>query len=418
MAILNRVINILILLAAIAAVVFSYLLFSKREKLVNGWAQMATAINTAAKTLDDGGASGTAAAKDLPEDKLKHENYEQLGSVLPKLKENAGKIVAQRNELAEAVQSAAQKLSITGVEAKNLKSVASYKDQERIFARGVQQFRSNRDAVAREYAQTFSRFGASVSAADLNNPAKYRSAISSGNMKVQDVVDRKNQYASYLERFAVALELPRPKVSGPAYKAELESALKGIRTKNAELKSVKYQLAAEKRRNDQLMRQITGHQNTIKARNLVIQEKDREIKNLTNILNRDGSLKLPDKLLTSADPECYKFVRGVIEYVDRDYGFIQINIGSHYSFVQHYGTKENRVHFPLQAGKVMTVVRNLGTDKPLLIGKVLVSKVDEKASICNLIGGHPELYQEGDSVFFSDEDIAKALAGKKAPAGK
>ena len=416
MAILNRVINILILLAAIAAVVFSYLLFSKREQLVKGWAQMAVAINTAAKTLDDGGASGTTAAKDLPEDKLKHENYDQLGSVLPKLKENAGKIVAQRNELADTMQKAAARLAISNVESKNLKSVSAYKDQERIFINGVQQFRTNRDAVAREYAQTFSRFGASVSASDLNNPAKFRSAISSGNMKVQDVVDRKNQYADYLGRIVSAMELPRPKVSGPAYKAELDSALKNIKNKNSELKTAKYQLAAEKRRTQQLMQQIAGHKKTISDRNLAIQKKEKEIKDLNNILTRDGSLNLPEKMLTSSDPECYKYVRGVVEYVDKDYGFIQINIGSHYSFVQHYGIKENRVLFPLQVGKVMTVVRNLGTDKPLFIGKVMVSKVDEKSSVCNLIGGHPELYQEGDSVFFTDEDIAKALS--KAPAGK
>ncbi|MBO4632415.1 MAG: hypothetical protein J5858_10870, partial [Lentisphaeria bacterium] len=93
MIVLNRVINILILLAAIAAVVFSYFLFSKREKLVNGWSQMATAINTAAKTLDDGGASGTSAARDLDAEKLKHTNYEQLGQALPKLKDNVSKII-------------------------------------------------------------------------------------------------------------------------------------------------------------------------------------------------------------------------------------------------------------------------------------------------------------------------------------
>lgn len=41
MGILNRVINILILLAAIAAVVFSYMLFSKRNELTDGWQKMA-----------------------------------------------------------------------------------------------------------------------------------------------------------------------------------------------------------------------------------------------------------------------------------------------------------------------------------------------------------------------------------------
>ena len=59
MGILNRVINILILLAAIAAVVFSYMLFNKRNELTDGWRKMAEAINATAATLDDKNASGT-----------------------------------------------------------------------------------------------------------------------------------------------------------------------------------------------------------------------------------------------------------------------------------------------------------------------------------------------------------------------
>ena len=128
MVILNRVMNILILLATIAAVVFSYLLFSKREKLVNGWAQMASAITTAAKTLDDGGASGTTAVKDLPDAKLKHTNYDELGQVLPKLKDNIAKVITQRNDLSKSMQDAAKTLSIAGVDSKNIKSVKAYKD--------------------------------------------------------------------------------------------------------------------------------------------------------------------------------------------------------------------------------------------------------------------------------------------------
>ena len=415
MVIVNRIINILILLAAIAAVVFSYLLFSKREKLINGWAQMATAINTAAKTLDDGGNSGTSAAKDLPEDKLKHENYDQLGSVLPKLKENAGKIVAQRNELAETMQKAASRLEIQNVESKNLKNVSAYKDQQRIFFNGVQDFRRNRDSVSSEYSKTFRLFGASVSSSDLNNPKKFRSAISTGNMKVKDVVDRKNQYASSLEDISDALELPKPQIQGAAYASELKKIADGARKKTKELKSTQSQLAAAKRRNQALENQIAGHQKTIKSKNLSLQEKEKQIKHLNDVLTKDGSIKLQEPLLTPSDPGCYKYVRGVIEYVDKDYGFVQINIGSSYTFVQHYGTAKNPVHFPLKTGKIMSVVRNLGTEHQQFIGKVMVTKVEEKSSICNLIGGRPELYQVGDSVYFSDEDMAVATGKKNAP---
>ena len=412
MVILNRIINILILVAAIAAVVFSYLLFSKREKLVNGWAQMASAINTTAQTLDDGGNSGTAAAKDLPAEKLKHENYEQLGSVLPKLKENAGKIVAQRNELADTMQSAASRLEIRNVESKNLKSVSAYKDQERIFINGVQEFRKNRDTVSGEYAKTFRLTGASVSEDELKDSGRFSSAIARGNLKVQDVVDRKNRYAETLTNVASSLGIRSVQISGAAYARELQKIAEQAQSKSEELRSVKSQLNYERNKTKRLQNQISNHQKTIDDRNLAIKGKEKEISRLMNILNKDGSIKLPEKLLTSSDPECYKFVRGVVEYVDKDYGFIQINIGSLYTFVQPYGTRKNRVHFPLETGKVMSVVRNLNSDHPEFIGKVIVTKVDEKSAICNLIGGHPELYQEGDDVCFQSEDIELALKNK------
>ena len=99
----------------------------------------------------------------------------------------------------------------------------------------------------------------------------------------------------------------------------------------------------------------------------------------------------------------------VIEYIDKEYGFVTINIGKNYSFVQRYGIKDNHVVFPLHSGKVMTVVRNPESNNPLFIAKIVVSRVDDNSSICNLVSGKVDLLQEGDSVFFTDEDIANAL---------
>ena len=412
MVILNRVINILILVAAIVAVVFSYLLFSKREKLVNGWAQMASAITTAAKTLDDGGASGTTAVKDLPEAKLKHTNSDELGKVLPKLKDNISKIIVQRNDFSKSMQDAASKLSITGVDSKNLKSVTAYKDQERIFLKGVEGFRKFRDTVSKEYSSTFKRFGASVSTSDLNNPKKYRKAIDEGNSLVQDVLDRRNTYATFLTQIARAAGVAAPNVRGDGYRAALERTVSDVKKKTREFNDTKKKLAAEQRKNKQLTAQLEKQRKTMNRINDQQRAKEKEIKRLNNILSKDGSLKIPEKVLTPKDPECYRYVRGVIEYIDKDYGFVTINIGKHYSFVQEIGIKKNRVLFPLQPGKVMTVVRNPDSAIPLFIGKIVVAKVDDTSSVCNLISGKSETLQEGDVVFFNDEDIEKAVSVK------
>ena len=412
MVILNRVMNILILLATIAAVVFSYLLFSKREKLVNGWAQMASAITTAAKTLDDGGASGTTAVKDLPDAKLKHTNYDELGQVLPKLKDNIAKVITQRNDLSKSMQDAAKTLSIAGVDSKNIKSVTAYKDQERIFLKGVQDFRNGRDTVSQEYANTFSKFGASVSPDELNNPQSCRKAIDRGNMKIQDALDRKKTYATSLTQIARAAGVAAPNVEGPAYRANLNKTVDAVKKKTAEFNKTKNMLAAEQRKTKQLTAQLEKQTKNLKSVSELKDAKEKEVKRLNNILSRDNTLKLRKKELTADDPECYKYVKGIIEYVDKDYGFVTINIGKNYSFFYDYGSKPIRLLFPLQTGKIMTVVRNPDSADPVFIGKIIVTKVDDNSSVCNLLSGKSQNIQEGDVVFFTDEDIEKAISAQ------
>ena len=414
MVILNRVVNILILLAAIVAVVFSYLLFSKREKLVNGWAQMASAITVAAKTLDDGGASGTSAVRDLPEAKLKHTNADDLGQILPKLKNNISKVVTQRNDLSEAMNKASAKdaLAIDGIDAKNLKSVAAYKDQERIFLTGVKSFRKHRDSISSEYSRTFSQFGANVSSRDLNDPKKYSSAINRGNLVIKDVVERKRIYSSYLIQISRAAGVSIPNVNGQAYRAELKKTETAVKKKNQEFNTTKKQLAAERKKNERLTAELKKQRDSLKSMIDQRNSRDKEIKRLNNILTGNNTKVLPKKRLSAKDPECYKYVKGSVEYIDKEYGFITINIGRKFSFDQQYGTVVNHVEFPLQTGKIMTVVRNPDSSNPLFIGKIIVTKVDDNSSVCNLVSGKSEAVQEGDAVFFTDEDIEQAVAVK------
>ena len=413
MAILNRIINILILLAAIAAAVFSYLLFSKREKLVNGWGKMADAIVETAKVLDKDNPSGTA-ARDLPKDKLTHSNYDQLDAVLPNLKNSAGKIVEQRNVLADNMKKAADRLDIAGVDAAQLKNESAHKDQTQKFVNGVNNFRAHRDSVFNSYVQTFGLFGASVSQSDLANPQKYRSSISEGNTKIQKTLEQRTAYANCLSSTARKLGVTAPKLNTPGYKAELDKFVKAAGDKTAELNKVKRELAAEKKTTQRLTAQIAGHTKTIAATRTQLQQKSREIENLNNILTKDGTKPVKGKLLTAQDEaECYQHVKGIIEYVDKEYGFVTINIGKNFSFVQEYGIKENVVRFPLKTGKVMTVQRRMDNGELLPIGKIRVAKVEEASSVCNIIGGRPNLYREGDLVSFIPEDIEKALKSAK-----
>ncbi len=411
MRILNRIINILILLAAIAAVVFSYMLFSKREKLVNGWDQMAKAISATAKTIDAGGASGTKAGLELADEKLKHTNYDQLPQILPKLKENAEKIVAQRNALADSVQQAATTLSIQGIEGKDLKNIASYQDKERVFNSKVQEFRSVRDKVSEGFADTAKIAGSDVNASEFNGPTTYSAAIEKASSAVQDTVKRRNDFANYVAQVVRTIGIQAPRLTDKDYPQEFAKTLKSVQAYRQEFAETKSQLSAEKSRADRLSGEVETHKKTIVAHLTNIRNQKNKIDELTNILTKDGSIQLPQVLLTGKEPECYKYVKGTIEYIDNDFGFVTIDIGKNYTFTQRYGIKDNKVAFPLTAGKILTVARGLNTNQPVFVGKVFVTKVDDNSAICNLMGGKPADFKVGDTVFFSDDDINAALQG-------
>jgi len=413
MAILNRIINILILLTAIAAAVFSYLLFSKREKLVNGWGKMADAIVETAKVLDKDNPSGTA-AKDLPKDKLTHSNYEQLDVVLPNLKNNAGKIVEQRNVLADNIKKAADQMKIAGIDAAQLKNESAHKDQTQKFFNGVRNFLAHRNNVFDSYAKTFSLFGANVSQSELADPQKYSSRISTGTSKIKESLEQRKAYADCLSNTARKLGVTAPKLNTPGYKAELKKFVEAAEKKKTELNLVKKELAAEKETTQKLTAQIAGQKKALANNTTKLQQQLKKIKDLENVLTKDGTKPVKGKLLTAQDEfECYQRVKGFIEYVDKDYGFVTINIGKNFSFVQEYGIKENRVHFPLKTGKIMTVQRRMDDGDLLPIGKICVIKVEENSSVCNIVGGRPNLYREGDLVSFTSEDIEQALKSAK-----
>lgn len=413
MVIVNRIVNILILLAAIAAAVFSYMLFSKREKLLDGWKQMAAAIQTTAKTIDDGGASGTTASRDLPADKMLHNNYEQLNQVLPKLNKNAKDLVVQRNDLAASMSDLAGVLKASGVTDAGLRNIGSYKDQQRILLTQARNFRSISDNVSNEYSNTGRIFGANASAAQLRSSATYRTAVKQINDKARDAVNRRNNYQRYLVSFSQAAKVDKPSFVGNSYTGSLEKVRKQIAGKLAELARTKSALTQEQNKTKRLLQVIAGRDKTITRHKGTIKQRETHIKFLENVLSMDGTRTLPPKLLKPTDRECYSYVRGKVQYVDRDYGFITVNIGKNYMFAQQYGVKKNIVHFPLKNGSILTVLRRQAGETPRVIGKVKVTKVDAETSICNLLDGKPELYQVGDDVIFSEEDIPGTVSGTK-----
>lgn len=432
MAILNRIVNILILLLIIAAGVFSYMLFQKRESLTKGMKDMAGAIANTAKTLDDGGASGTKAANNLKPADLDHKK--DFKKVLPDLDKTAREIVAQRNSLAKSIETASRTLGASGVKSVALRRVDNYEGECKKFQGAVRSFKENSDGVKRAFVTVGNTVNARISVSELEGTG-YTVAANKIKAKVTEIRNEHNTVMRDMGYIKGKLGVAGRNYSTNTarfWRAEVDKRAEAIRkivreradykrlseNQAKEIEKYKKLLAGDGKENERSAR-IASLRNDLNQNKIgkggifqLVSDQKGRIDHLEQVITDDGKKPMPALQLKPDSPECYKEVRGSIEYVNNEYGFVQINIGKNYMIVQEYGIKKNNVHFPLQAGLTMTVVRGSG-DTAEFVAKILVKTVNADNAICNVIKGNVSDIKVKDKVFFSDEDIAGIPAALK-----
>lgn len=403
MAVLNRIVNILILVLVITAGVFSFMLYSKRENLTKGMKNMAEAINKTAATLDKG--SGTNTKNKLSSEALGHKNGPDFKGALKELNSAAEKVIIQRDALAESMAEAGKVLGGKTLNKEALMRVDGYVEQRNDFSNAVKNYKKNADSVRKEFETVGKTVGAKVSASDFaNNPAAASGEV---KRKIGEVVRSKNQVVGDIALITRKLGLKERNYSLAAPKAwrdAVDAKVKEINKLNSELR--KYKNLSE-----QQNKKIEGLNKTVEKRDDTIVAQKAKIDHYEQVITDDGKKPMPKLQLKSDSPECYEFVKGKVVYVNEEYGFVQINIGKNYVIVQEYGTKKNNVHFPMQSGLRMTIARGTG-ENVVPVAKVLVKTVNDESSICNVVEGAVAEINVGDDVFFNKDDRAVIPAAK------
>ena len=403
MAVLNRIVNILILVLVITAGVFSFMLYSKRENLTKGMKNMADAINKTAATLDRG--SGTNTKNRLSGDALGHKNGPDFKGALRELDNAADKVVTQRDALAKSIADAGKSLGSNTLNKDALMRVDGYEAQRKEFNKAVSSYKAKADGVRNEFAAVGRKVGANVSANDFAN--NHSAAAGEVKRKIDDVVKSKNQVVGDIALITRKLGLKERNYSLAAPKAwrdAVQAKVNEIGKLNSELRKYK-SLAAQQEK------KINGLNDTVGKRDKTIENQKARIEHYEQVITDDGKKPMPKLQLKSDSPECFEYVKGKVVYVNEEYGFVQINIGKTYVIVQEYGTKKNNVHFPLQSGLRMTVARGAG-ENAVPVAKILVKTVNDENSICNVIEGAVSEINVGDDVFFNKDDRAVIPAAK------
>ena len=407
MRVVNRIVNILVLVFAIAAAVFSYLLFEKREKLVSGWEQMAQSISQAAKALDE--KSGTKLSVELKPDTLNHKNFNRkdladLEKALPKLPDGAKKIIAQRDALAESLNKVARNAEVGGVNTEDLKKLATSQAKQKIIEDGVARNMRRNEQIFQDYVKLSraANVSLSIDALKKNPESAYKNFQKSIDAMKLRIRIGDDSLAAIARLAGVSANL-----RAANYQNEMKKIQEGVQRLRKERDQARRERDEARRRSNTLDGTVKNRDAEIKRHKETIAQKDREIADLRNKLY--GTMKPP------TDAELYATIQGRIENVNPRWKFVVINLGAQMPTVKKSRTEERMFMMPLMKGFVLTVARNLPTNKPEYVGKITVTQVGDNYAVANIdVNSLQSEIKTGDSVYFTADDTAANLKLRSA----
>lgn len=377
----NVILSVLVLIAAVVSAVFSYFLYEKRVAFVEGWEQLSAAIYDNAKTLDRN--SGTNAAKELTAEKLSHTGYsaDAMKKSLGTFVKQGKAIAAQRDMMAETLQSVGRTVSAGTGSAADFKAVDSSEEQSAKVKKAVSAVISNRSKVFRALNNIVRVDSNKLSRGDV-----------SGLNPVKNMAEAKESYKNTIANLARLAN-----VSGPGRDANAAVDSKNIeRAVIAKINSVNQIRIQLDRANNTVYTQkqtIASKDKTISSRDAVIAEKNRQINDLKRALGID-----PDGQFAMWTAEEARLrTAGEVTKVSDEYGYIVLNLGTASTAAQKAGKKVINVSLDLKSGLEFYVVRGSDND---LIAVVTLDKVGEKESTANIPMDKVGKIKTGDKVLY------------------
>jgi uncharacterized coiled-coil DUF342 family protein len=406
MKFLNIGLSVLILLLAIASAVFSYLLFEKRDQMVDGWGKMAAALNQTSAALDKG--SGTNVAKSLSTDALTHEKYADLEKTLPALTQQAQKVIGERDELSAAIKKIADTTEMKDApSAEDLAKIDGYAASKDKVVGWIGEVKERQDSTLSAVCASASKIGASLSK-DALKGAGYADEIGKLDSKISEVKTKVDTYNDTYKEIADTLGSGSPDLGDSSYKDSVQKIASKAKSVKNELASAKNELASAKSKLNSAEAQIASKASDLEKKEMALKKSEGEVKRLANIIKPDVD---PKKIIPWEDGsrEARLAVQGKVIDINRKYGFLVVDLGTGTKVEQTLGSKLNAVNPKIPAQCDMVVARGLDTDNSQYIGKIKLVKVEEHCSIANIIPGSngDREVKIGDTVYFSVDSLAQ-----------
>jgi len=420
MGTLNRVVNIVILVLAIAAVVFGTMLFKKREELRFRGDKMANMINAVAGVLDS--KSETAYQKMLVPTKLEldsakdpanaeknrkislyHDNYINLETVLAPFKKQAQEIILQRDILGQSLRQVTEALEIRETFGdQHFQSLSLYEANKDKVIEYAKKINTRDDAMAEQIARSAGVIGFSVQPSILKNLDEYAGPLEEFGQKVDALKKRSDAYGSNLSRVCQILQLPSPALEGESYNGALSNIITGVQQVKDEFESTKTQLAQTKAELDETKDRLRQTEEKFAK---LKKDYDKVKLELENLLGGDTKVAGPGG---DSKTQFIKNLKGTVIEVNRKWDFVVIDLGEKNPMdIPTRDGKVKRIDVPLPPSSIMTAARN-----DSYLGKIKVIRVNPNCAIADILPEERKSeIQVGDQVFFGEGAFAEMQPG-------
>ena len=424
----SKIINIFILIVAIVAVVFGTLLFQKRAQLTQARSDIANTVEKVSRQIDPSAA--------IRKDELAiNKTPAEVKEAMVKLESAVDKIVKQRNALAA---------SLTDVTNTVLEK-AYYADGDEPYIvenTDVTDYRGYGDTLTaikshigdrmeyfyvrdKHISDFMSKDGANLglsaqSYAYSADNAKLSKALLTLLSKTNDTVERMKAFRGHIVTVSSQIspdsrELDLNSQEYPQLLKENVATVETYVKQHKDLIKDNEELRDRVRRAE--IRLGTADEDTATYRRVAEEAErkrlalEKEIDRLKHIIDPTGFSDDDPNSALNVNFGVLKDLVGKVVFVNEDYGYITIDIGSESEVVR----KGEHLRASVPEGAVVTIATSLDPETAEYVCKAQVIRLRAKASVATILAspaGEFAYPSVGDVVYFSQSDITKMKAAR------
>ncbi len=424
----NKIINVLVLVAAVIAVVLGIMLFNKREDVAQGREMMAKAIaDNTAKLIAEEDTKNVRKLTVKTDDLAIGKTAEDIQDPLKKFEAATKKMVQQRDTLAKyAIELTSIVSDGQGMDAFSAERLADYtlnQDESTKISGHVAKRMEESKKVSAALVSAVKTLNDNLKMEDLDaakansgtpDVAYLNERVAAIAARTQATQAKNDALAAHAKAVASLMSMDEPALDGADYAATLASAREAIEQKMTEyndLVSAKATLSAQIKEAKGQVEAAAGNVEDSKKL-LAVREKEleaakKEIKRLNQIIAPAKTVQTGAKANLNTSFNQLKKVQAKVLYADPQNSFVVISLGKSVK-IESKDAKGAVVKTDVQIppNAVMTVASSLDPEKAKFTGKIQIATAGDKESVANILpvpnAAAPAV---GDIVYFSNFDL-------------